>query len=109
LAEGPVLAILFDAAPGEAPLLAVRRRHPDARLILLTTAGAAPRLAPFADEVWPEGVPRGPARFLALMRRIAWAGIVHIYDLEGRPATRFMRVCVWPRPHWHGRGALKAD
>lgn len=105
--EAPILAILFDGAGGEAALTALRRRHPGAPLVLLTTADAAPRLAAFADEVWTEAVPRGPARFLALMRRIAWMRVGHIYDFEDSAATRLMRLCVWPRPHWHGREALE--
>lgn len=108
-ALAPVLAIVFEAAKGERALPALRRRHPGARLILLTKAGAAPRLAALADEVWPEGLPRGPARLLALMRRIAWARVAHVYALEAGLPLRLMRLCVWPRPQWHGPGALAAE
>lgn len=105
MAERPVLAILFD--PGRAAFLAeVRRRHAASPLILITTPAAASRLAPLADEIWAEGLARGPARFLALVRRIAWARVAHIYDLEGSFPTRFMRFCVWPKPQWHGAREL---
>ncbi len=109
LAEGPILAIVFEAATGEGALLALRRCHPGAKLILLTTAASARRLGPLADEVWPEGLPRGPARFLALMRRIAWARVQHVYALEKGLPLRFMRLCVWPRPQWHGLDTLAAE
>lgn len=109
LVEGPVLAIVFEAAKGEPALAILRRRHPGARLIVLTTAGAACRLGALADEVWPEGLPRGAARFLALMRRIAWARVAHVYALERGLPLRLMRLCVWPRPQWHGLDALEAE
>lgn len=97
-----VLAILFDPANGEM-LRRLRECHPGARLILLTVPEAAPRLAGFADEVWTDGAARGPARFLALVRRISWAHIDEGYDCENSVLTRFIRLCVWPRPHWHVR------
>lgn len=99
---GTVVAILFTpSAEGEAALRAIRARHGAARLIALTTPAAAPRLRPLADEVWADGLARGPSRLLALLRRLAWASPGHIYDLEATRLTRFMRLCVWPRPKWH--------
>lgn len=109
LVEGPVLAIVFEAAAGERALAALRRRHPTAKLIVLTTAASARRLGPLADEVWPDGLPRGPARLLALMRRIAWARVAHVYALERGLPLRLMRLCVWPRPQWHGLDAPAAE
>ena len=53
----------------------VRAAHPGARVVLLTKKDAQGGLTRQADEVWSEGMARGPARFL--------------------------RLCVWPRPQWH--------
>lgn len=103
-----ILAILLTPDAGrEEALGAIRRRHAGGRLVLLTTPEAAPSLADRADELWAEGLAKGPARFLALMRRISWMGFAHVYDLEANRLTRLMRFCVWPRPDWHlhdGRG-----
>lgn len=108
----PVLVILFDAQPhGETPgetFELIARRHPGAQVILLTTPEAAPRFSGFGVTVWTDGSARGPVRFLALVRRISWAHIGHIYDLEMSALTRFMRFCVWPMPQWHGPEALQA-
>ncbi|HEX7776038.1 MAG TPA: hypothetical protein VF449_05880, partial [Parvibaculum sp.] len=78
-----VVAILFaPGAEGEAALRRIGARHPGAKLILLTGPDAALRLAPLATEVWTDGKARGPVRFLALLRRLAWASPAYIYDLE---------------------------
>ena len=87
----------------------LRARHPAERLILLTVPAAAPGLAGLADETWTDGAVRGPGRFLALVRRMSWAHIGDVYDFEARAPTWFMRLCVWPRPHWHGPEALGAE
>jgi hypothetical protein len=97
-----ILAILLTpGAEGERRLQRLRMRTQGARLVLLTTPAAASRLAGFADEVWGEGVARGPGRFLALVRRISWMSFAEVHDLEASPLTRLMRFCVWPRPKWH--------
>lgn len=98
----PVLVIALTSRDEAADVMArVRVTHPKARLVLLVGEKAAPALMSAADEVWPEGVARGPARFLALMRRMSWMGFSDIYDAEGTQMTRFMRYLVWPRPRWH--------
>ncbi len=108
----PVLVILFDAAAHGETLRgifdAIARRHPGSQVILLTTQEAAPRLGGLASAIWTDGAARGPVRLLSLVRRISWAHIGHIYDLEMSALTRFMRFCVWPMPQWHGPEALRA-
>ena len=101
-AARPVLVIALSSKAKAAALLAgARADHPAARLVLLVGEPASPALMRAADEIWPEGAARGPARFLALMRRMSWMGFSDIYDAEGSALTRFMRLCVWPRPRWH--------
>lgn len=95
-----VIALTPDATR-EARLHALREAYPDANLVLLTSPQGAARLALLADEVWGEGVARGPGRFLALVRRISWMSFSAAHDLEAAPLTRVMRFCVWPRPKWH--------
>lgn len=97
-----ILAILLtpDAAR-EARLRALREAYPDANLVLLTSPQGAARLAHLADEVWSEGVAKGPGRFLALVRRVSWMSFSAVHDLEAAPLTRVMRFCVWPQPKWH--------
>ncbi|HEY4343598.1 MAG TPA: hypothetical protein VGN05_04580 [Parvibaculum sp.] len=97
-----ILAILLTpGAEGEARLRALRLDRHGARLVLLTRPEAAAGLAGLADEVWSEGVAKGPGRFLALVRRISWMSFAEVHDLEASPLTRLMRFCVWPRPKWH--------
>jgi len=102
--SGTVIAIWFGAggvSRAEAGLDAVRRAHPGARLILLTTPEGRRKAGALADECWPDGTVSGAAAFLARARRLSWASAGHIYDLETSRATRFLRLCVWPRPQWH--------
>lgn len=99
-----VIAIWFGAggeAHAAAGLEAIRARHPAARLILLTSLKAAGPHRALADEAWEDGAVKGASAFLARARRLSWASPGHIYDLEGNLATRFLRLCVWPRPQWH--------
>lgn len=95
-----LVLLLSPRADAEDRLRGVRAEIGDGRLVLLTTPAAVARLSPLADEVWGEGLAHGPARFLALVRRISWMGFFAIYDCDGSFMTRFLGFCVWPRPHW---------
>lgn len=99
MADILVIALTPDAAR-EARLRALREAYPDVNLVLLTSPQGAVRLAPMADEVWSEGLARGPGRFLALARRVSWMSFSAVHDLEATSLTRAMRFCVWPRPKW---------
>ncbi|MCF8470955.1 MAG: hypothetical protein K9G30_09245 [Parvibaculum sp.] len=102
-----VIAIWLGAGGGKAAadqLRAIRERHRSSRLILLTTQDAGEDCRKWADETWHDGALKGAGGFLARARRLSWASPGHIYDLEGSRPTRLLRLCVWPRPHWH-RGA----
>lgn len=79
----------------------MRLAHPEARLILLTTPEGRGHAGGLADEYWEDGAVKGASAFLARARRLSWASAGHIYDLEASRTTRFLRLCVWPRPHWH--------
>ena len=99
----PVIAIWLGAGGPEhamATLAALRTRHPGLHLVLLTTAAAARPADGLADEVWTDGAVRGAGAFLARARRLSWASPALIYDLEASRATRWLRLCVWPRPQW---------
>lgn len=100
MADILIIALTPDAAR-EASLRGLREGQPDANLVLLTNPQGAARLAPLANEVWSEGLARGPGRFLALARRISWMSFSAVHDLEATPLTRVMRFCVWPRPKWY--------
>jgi len=106
MAESPVLVIAIrnvqtQAFAAQSALL--RARHANAKLILLTSPRVAEGVESGAlcDEIWPEASVRGLWRLLALMRRMSWAGISDIYDLEQNAFTGLLRLSVWPRPHWH--------
>lgn len=99
---GPVLVIWLDPdGEAEARLGLLHALYHGARIVVLTRPEARSRFVGMAEEVWSEGDVRGPSRFLALMRRISWMSFTHVHDLDGSFLTRFMRLCVWPRPKWH--------
>lgn len=71
------------------------------RPIVLLTAGSDLSLPDPAVEVWRDGARRGAGAFLALMRRLSWAGFDAVYDIDATFQTQIMRFCLWPRPKWH--------
>lgn len=101
-AAGPILIILLEPdKQAEARLALLHAMHSGTRLVLLTQAEYAARLEGFADEVWGEGIARGPSRFLALVRRMSWMNFAHVHELDGSVMSQILRFCVWPRPKWH--------
>ena len=58
------LGALGDFAQAFGPFAAIRAHHPGAEITLLTTPPFAPlaRQAPWFDQVWENGRPRGLAR-----------------------------------------------
>ena len=61
--------------------------------------GPAAHAARAADEIWVYG-PLGLRGFMALMRRISWRRFEAVY--QPRPAPKWLKFLVWPRPDWHG-------
>ncbi len=102
--NGTVIAIWLGAGGvcrAEQDIKAIRSAHPGTRLILLTTPDGRREAGDLADECWQDGAVKGASAFLARARRLSWASAEHIYDLETSRTTRFLRLCVWPRPQWH--------
>ncbi len=89
------------------PFQAIRRHHPDARLLMLTTRPFVPLIEAtgWFDEVWVDPKPKltQPGAWLGLVRRLRGAGLTHVYDLQrsDRTATMF-RALVGRRPEWNG-------
>ncbi len=107
-----VIAIWLGAggtAHAKAALAAIRAEHPGSRLILLTTPEGRREAGEMADICWADAAARGASGFLARARRLSWASPSHIHDLEGSRMTRFLRLCVWPRPQWRSREPGSAD
>lgn len=79
------------------PLLA---SLPETGIVLLTSHDAI-TVPDQVGEVWRDGDRRGAGAFLARMRRLSWAGFGTVYDFDDTIFTKFMRICLWPRPKWH--------
>ena len=75
--------------------------HPGAELLLLTHENVeTPPDMPVSAH-WRDGNMRGPLRFLALSRRLSWAGAKCGYDLAPTARSRFLRWSVRPSIPWH--------
>ncbi len=68
---------------------------------VLASAETAKNYADLPVSVWPDGVPRGAFRLLALVRRISWGQFAAIYDFDDSLRTRAYRWCIRPCPVWH--------
>mgnify|MGYP000861510186 FL=1 len=66
------LGALGDFAQAFGPFAAIRAHHPGAEITLLTTPPFAPlaRQAPWLDQVWDHGRPRGLVALWALARQL---------------------------------------
>ena len=95
------------------PFKAIRRHHPHARIVLLTTAPYADFAAESGlfDEIWIDERASlfRPWKTLATIRRIARARFTRVYDLQTstRTDSYFSLLPPWRRPQWNGtaRGA----
>jgi len=107
------LGALGDVVQALGPAAAIRRHHPDAEIVLLTTAPFERflREAPYFDTVWADQRP-GPLDLTGLWRlrrRLRAAGFSRVYDLQtsARSNWYFRLLGPPPRPEWSGiaRGA----
>jgi ADP-heptose:LPS heptosyltransferase len=107
------LGALGDFVQAMGPAAAIRAHHPDAWIVLLTSAPFAElgRRAPYFDEIWVDERPRifAPAAVLALRRRLRGARFTRVYDLQTSDRSSFYFRLMGPgrRPEWNGiaRGA----
>ena len=102
------LGALGDFVLAMGPFAAIRRAHPRAHIVLLTTAPFAElaRASGYFDEVWLDDRPPlfAPARWLALRRRLRGGGFDRVYDLQTADRTGWYFRLMGPgrRPEWSG-------
>jgi ADP-heptose:LPS heptosyltransferase len=101
------LGALGDIVQALGPFAAIRRHHPDAEIVLLTTLPFAEflRRSPYFDDVWidPRASWRRIDAVLALRRRLADGGFRRVYDLQtSRRSGRYFTFWPQPRPEWSG-------
>lgn len=83
----------------------IRQAHPRAKITLLTTEPFAALAAssPFFNAVDPEGRPRDPGGWAALILRIRRGRYDRVYDLQNDAATNLIFQCLRPfPPAWSG-------
>ena len=102
------LGALGDVVQALGPAAAIRRHHPDAEVVLLTTAPFADflRAAPYFDTIWIDERP-GPldlASLWRLRRRLREAAFSRIYDLQTSTRSNWYFRLLGPssRPEWSG-------
>jgi ADP-heptose:LPS heptosyltransferase len=107
----PILVIklgaLGDFAQAFGPFAAIRAHHPGAEITLLTTLPFAPlaRQAPWFDQVWENGRPRGLAALWALGRQLRAARFDRVYDLQTSDRSSRYRWLVGRSVEWSGIAA----
>jgi ADP-heptose:LPS heptosyltransferase len=89
------------------PFAAIRKHHPGAHIVLLTTAPYAEfcRASGLFDEIWLDE--RAPAwridKILALRRRLNAGGFRRVYDLQTSDrSSAYFRLFGNPPPEWSG-------
>jgi ADP-heptose:LPS heptosyltransferase len=101
------LGALGDIVQALGPAAAIRRHHPGAGIVLLTTAPFADflRAAPYFDTVWIDERP-GPLdlpRLWRLRRRLREPAFSRVYDLQTSARSNwYFRLLGSRRPEWSG-------
>jgi hypothetical protein len=92
----------WEEAQWEAARKKLEAAHPGVPIWLLSAGQPLPPWAgSFFHEIWQDGRPRGPGRWLSLMRRLSWGSFAVIYDGEGGAAQiKLWRFLVRPAPEW---------
>ncbi len=102
------LGALGDVVLALGPFAAIRRRHPDARITLLTTKPYADFLSAsgYFDDVWIDDRPPlwRPDRWLALRDRLRAGRFDRVYDLQTSDRSGWYYRLMGPRsrPEWSG-------
>ena len=107
------LGALGDFVQALGPMAAIRRHHPDARIVLITQPALAPlaRASGYVDEIWLDARPPlwAVSAWLALRRRLREERFARVYDLQTSDRSGWYFRLYWPgpRPEWSGiaRGA----
>jgi ADP-heptose:LPS heptosyltransferase len=101
------LGALGDFAQAFGPFAAIRAHYPGAEITLLTTPPFAPlaRHAPWFDQVWDNGRPRGLAALWALGRQLRAARFDRVYDLQTSDRSSRYRWLVGRSVEWSGIAA----
>ena len=101
------LGALGDFAQAFGPFAAIRAHHSGAEITLLTTPPFAPlaRQAPWFDQVWENGRPRGLAALWALGRGLRAARFDRVYDLQTSDRSSRYRWLVGRGVEWSGIAA----
>ena len=107
---------LGDFAMATGPFQAIRARHPDGWIVLLTTAPYAElgRMTGWFDEVWEDPRPRlrDVGALWGLARMLRRPRFTHVYDLQTSDRSgAYRRLMPRPKPMWSGlaRGASHPD
>jgi ADP-heptose:LPS heptosyltransferase len=100
------LGALGDVILALGPMAAIRRHHPQAHIIALTTAPYVELLkaSPYVDEVWTDTRPRfwQIAAWRRLRRRLREAGFTRVYDLQTSDRSAFYFHLLGEGPEWSG-------
>lgn len=105
------LGALGDFVLAMGPFAAIRRRHAEARITLLTTAPLRElaEASGYFDEIWVDERPRPwqPAGWLKLARRLNAGGFERVYDLQTSDRSAAYFHMMGPlfggkRPEWSG-------
>lgn len=104
------LGALGDFLMALGPMQAIRRRHPEADLVLLTRAdyrGLGESTGLFQD-IWIDPAPRwNPVAWARWRARLRRGGFARVYDLQtsGRTAGYFRLMHSGGRPEWSGKAS----